>query len=171
MYKFLFSRFYMCYLTVSWCWRQYVYLIKLLFYFVIQRHYYWGQHVPFFLPLSHGFPMTFALSNDFLLAATYVFKVSVIQRFTIPATSFVSFTICVIQRLCTGGNMCIHVFFYCYPPVYYTGYIYLLSSDCVLAATCVSIFIVTVIQRFSILATIIRYPTTLYWRQYMCPFL
>ena len=40
--------------------------------------------------------MTFALSNDFLLAATYVFKVSVIQLFTIPATSFLSFKICVI---------------------------------------------------------------------------
>ena len=144
MYKFLFSRFYMCYLTVSWCWRQYVYLIKLLFYFVIQRHYYWGQHVLFFFffffPLSHGFPMTFALSNDFLLAATYVFKVSVIQRFTIPATSFVSFTICVIQRLCTGGNMCIHVFF-------------------------------TVIPRFIILATFTCYLAIVCWRQHVYPFL
>ena len=95
-------------------------------------------------PLSNGlqywlhplYRLQFALSNDFVLAAT-----------------------------------CVSMFYsYCYPTVYYTGYIYSLSNDFLLTATCVSILIVTVIQRCTILATIIRYPTTLYWRQYMCPF-
>ena len=160
----------MCYLTVSWCWRQYVYLIKLLFYFVIQRHYYWGQHVPFFSFISW-------FSNDLCIIQWLFTGGNVcVLSFRYPTVYNTCYILCIVYNLRYPTTLYWrqHVypcFFYCYPPVYYTGYIYLLSSDCVLAATCVSIFIVTVIQRFSILATIIRYPTTLYWRQYMCPFL
>ena len=104
-------------------------------------------------PLSNGlqywlhplYRLQFALSNDFVLAATCV---SMFFFLLLSPGLLYWLHLLVIQRLCAGGNMCIHFYSYCYPTVFYTGYNYSLSNDFILAAIYVSLSLISIIQRF-----------------------